>query len=91
MVARHIMAWATRLAESHPFVWKIAWEAVHHLPFLLPHDKSYHALRHFIKAAPRGSSSTSAQMTGSPFYRSASSTRNTESFRSNQIRCLNRH
>ena len=55
MVARHIMVWATRLAESHPFAWKIAWEAVHHLPFLLPHDKSYHALRHFIKAAgPRG-------------------------------------
>jgi FkbM family methyltransferase len=45
---------AARLAESHPFVWKLAWEAVHRLPMLLPHDKSYNALRHFIAAAPDG-------------------------------------
>jgi FkbM family methyltransferase len=43
-----------RLAESHPYAWKLAWEALHRLPFLLPHDKSYNALRHFIAAAPEG-------------------------------------
>ncbi|CAN0570752.1 unnamed protein product [Ectocarpus sp. 12 AP-2014] len=35
------------LIEVHPFVWKSAWSAVHHLKFLLPHDKSYFAIRHF--------------------------------------------
>ncbi len=43
-----------RIAESNPYVWKIAWEAVHRLPFLLPHDKSYKALRHFIAIEPNG-------------------------------------
>ena len=40
--------------QKHPVSWKMAWEAVHKLPFLLPHDKSYAALRHFIAVAPSG-------------------------------------
>jgi FkbM family methyltransferase len=43
-----------RLAETHPFVWKLAWEAVHRLSFLLPHDQSYKAFRHFIAVRPQG-------------------------------------
>jgi FkbM family methyltransferase len=43
-----------RFAETHPFVWKVAWEAVHKLPFLLPHDQSYKAFRHFIAVRPEG-------------------------------------
>jgi FkbM family methyltransferase len=43
-----------RLAETHPFVWKLAWEAVHRLTFLLPHDQSYKAFRHFAAARPQG-------------------------------------
>jgi FkbM family methyltransferase len=43
-----------RFAETHPFVWKLAWEAVHRLPFLLPHDQSYKAFRHFIAVRPQG-------------------------------------
>lgn len=44
----------TGLVERHPYLWKLAWEAVHRLPFLLPHDKSYKALRHFIAIKPDG-------------------------------------
>jgi FkbM family methyltransferase len=43
-----------QLAESHPYSWKLAWEGVHRFKFLLPHDKSYCALRHFIAAKPGG-------------------------------------
>lgn len=43
-----------RLAESHPYTWKLAWEGVHRFKFLLPHDKSYCALRHFIAVKPGG-------------------------------------
>lgn len=43
-----------RFAETHPIVWKLAWEAVHKLSFLLPHDQSYKAFRHFIAARPQG-------------------------------------
>jgi len=43
-----------RLAELHPFAWKVAWEAVHRLPFLLPHDKSYNAFRHFVAQRANG-------------------------------------
>jgi FkbM family methyltransferase len=50
--ANLFVARCARLAESHPFVWKLAWEAVHRLPFLLPHDQSYKAFRHFIAARP---------------------------------------
>jgi FkbM family methyltransferase len=43
-----------RVAEFHPYAWKLAWTAVRRLPFLLPHDKSYNALRHFIALKPNG-------------------------------------
>jgi FkbM family methyltransferase len=43
-----------RLVERNPYLWKASWELVKRLPFLLPHDKSYNAFRHFIKAVPRG-------------------------------------
>jgi FkbM family methyltransferase len=42
------------VAELHPYTWKVAWTAVRRLPFLLPHDKSYNALRHFIALKPNG-------------------------------------
>ena len=43
-----------RIAELHPRLWQIAWWMVHQFKFLLPHDPAYHALRHFIAAAPAG-------------------------------------
>jgi FkbM family methyltransferase len=49
-----IIEHCARLAETHPFVWKLAWEAVHRLTFLLPHDQSYRAFRHFVAARPQG-------------------------------------
>jgi FkbM family methyltransferase len=52
--ANAIVESCARLAETHPFVWKFAWEAVHKLPFLLPHDQSYKAFRHFIAVRPQG-------------------------------------
>jgi FkbM family methyltransferase len=51
---RYLTDFAARAAESHPYTWKLAWEAVHRAKFLLPHDKSYRALRHFIAARPEG-------------------------------------
>lgn len=44
----------SRLAELHPYTWKLAWTIVRRFPILLPHDKSYHALRHFIALRPEG-------------------------------------
>jgi FkbM family methyltransferase len=43
-----------RIASSNPYMWKLAWEALHWAPFLLPHDKSYNALHHFIALKPNG-------------------------------------
>jgi FkbM family methyltransferase len=43
-----------RIAESNPYIWKLAWELLHKVPFLLPHDRSYRALRQFIASKPRG-------------------------------------
>jgi FkbM family methyltransferase len=43
-----------RLAESNPYFWKLAWESLHWFPMLLPHDRSYNALRHFITLKPNG-------------------------------------
>ena len=54
MFVKKLLALATKLAESHPYLWKLAWEAAHRLPVLLPHDQSYYALRHFIRVAPNG-------------------------------------
>jgi FkbM family methyltransferase len=42
------------LVQRHPYLWKFAWETIHRLPILLPHDKSYRALRHFIALKPEG-------------------------------------
>lgn len=39
-----------RLSVCHPLVWKLAWEVVHRLTFLLPHDRSYFAFRHFFSS-----------------------------------------
>lgn len=53
MRAASPMLLAARLAESHPLLWRVAWEAAHLGP-LLPHDKSYLAIRHFIAQRPGG-------------------------------------
>jgi FkbM family methyltransferase len=45
---------AVHIAEIHPYAWKLAWVCVRHFSFLLPHDKSYYALRHFIALKPNG-------------------------------------
>jgi FkbM family methyltransferase len=45
---------AVHIAELHPYTWKLAWVCVRHFSFLLPHDKSYYALRHFIALKPNG-------------------------------------
>ncbi len=46
--------YCTRLANSHPYTWYLGWEAVWRLRFLLPHEQSFHALRHFIALRPKG-------------------------------------
>jgi FkbM family methyltransferase len=45
---------AVHVAELHPYTWALAWLCVRHFSFLLPHDKSYYALRHFIALKPNG-------------------------------------
>jgi FkbM family methyltransferase len=37
----------TQLVEKNPLSWYLAWTLVHKLDFLLPHDQSYTAIRHF--------------------------------------------
>lgn len=44
----------TRLANSHPYTWNLGWQAVWRLRFLLPHEQSFHALRHFVAIRPAG-------------------------------------
>lgn len=36
-----------KIVESHPYTWFFAWTLIHKLTFLLPHDKSYFAIKHF--------------------------------------------
>jgi FkbM family methyltransferase len=43
-----------RFVEQNPYLWKASWELVKRIPVLLPHDKSYNAFRHFVKAVPQG-------------------------------------
>jgi len=43
-----------QIAEFHPYGWRLAWTAARRLPFLLPHDKSYNAFRHFVALKPDG-------------------------------------
>src|SRR5262245_52664590 len=54
MIPHLLMNAAARFSELHPYTWAVAWKAAHLMPFLLPHDKSYYALRHFIDAVPTG-------------------------------------
>ena len=37
--------------EGHPLLWTVAWRAMHRLPFLLPHDPTYYAIRHLVPSA----------------------------------------
>lgn len=46
MIIRWLKSLLAKLANSHPYIWFVAWRIVGHLPFLLPHEKSYYALRH---------------------------------------------
>jgi len=49
-----ILDYCTRLANLHPYAWHLGWQAVWHLRFLLPHEQSFNALRHFIAIKPEG-------------------------------------
>lgn len=49
---RHIMLHSikyglSKQVEKHPYSWFLAWTLMHQFNFLLPHDKSYFALKHF--------------------------------------------
>ena len=44
----------TRLANSHPYTWSLGWQAVWRLRFLLPHEQSFNAFRHFVALKPEG-------------------------------------
>jgi FkbM family methyltransferase len=54
LIADRGVMFCAGLAQRHPYLWKFAWETIHRLPILLPHDKSYRALRHFIALRPEG-------------------------------------
>jgi len=43
---RRVKVWLAELVNSHPYLWSIAWRLMPHLPFLLPHEKSYYAFEH---------------------------------------------
>lgn len=43
-----------RFVHLHPAVWQIAWNATARATFLLPHDRTYLAFRHFIALQPGG-------------------------------------
>lgn len=45
-----LMKLAKEAALMHPVFWVIAWKGVQKVPFLLPHDKSFFALKHFLNA-----------------------------------------
>src|ERR1700730_17028217 len=49
-----LLGHATHLAETHPIICKLVWEAVHRFTILLPHDQSYKAFCHFIALRPLG-------------------------------------
>ena len=53
-VFREITMTCGKWMQMHPLTWKIARDVAHRLPFLLPHDRSYGALRHFVAVAPSG-------------------------------------
>lgn len=39
---------ATKLVSTNPYIWNLAWKTINKFSFLLPHDNSYWALRHFL-------------------------------------------
>jgi len=49
VIVRWLKSLLARVANSHPYVWFVAWHLVDRLPFLLPHEKSYYALRHLAR------------------------------------------
>lgn len=49
-----IWKFALRVAESRPLLWKIGYAIALRAPFLMPHDKSYMALKHFIVPNKKG-------------------------------------
>ncbi len=49
-----IFDFLTRVANSHPYTWYLAWQAVWHLRFLLPHEQNFNALAHFVAIKPDG-------------------------------------
>jgi FkbM family methyltransferase len=38
-----------KIVEKHPFSWYVAWSLTERISCLLPHDKSYYALKHFCQ------------------------------------------
>lgn len=46
MIIRWLKSLLARIANSHPYIWFVAWRIVPHLTFLLPHEKSYYGFRH---------------------------------------------
>lgn len=40
-------SFATKFVSTNPYLWNLAWKAVNKFHFLLPHDNSYWALKHF--------------------------------------------
>lgn len=48
------LSFCTHVANWHPYTWNLGWQAVWRLRFLLPHEQSFHALRHFVAIKPEG-------------------------------------
>lgn len=46
MVTRRLKYLMAEVVNSHPYIWFVAWRLIPHLPFLLPHEKSYYAFKH---------------------------------------------
>lgn len=46
MVTRRLKYLMAEVVNSHPYIWFVAWRLMPHLPFLLPHEKSYYAFMH---------------------------------------------
>lgn len=44
----------TRVVNRHPVIQYLAWRVIPHLPFLLPHDKTYLGFRHLVVKGKRG-------------------------------------
>lgn len=53
MLTRRLKCLMAGIVNSHPYLWFVAWRLMPHLPFLLPHEKSYYAFRHLASAEDR--------------------------------------